>query len=88
MPNVFIFLSHFVNISPRFTENIGLCRGLHCAQIIRRFVAFTQVNIYQEITFLEYLISCQMLVLLEQEKRKVITISRPITCALCKLNLN
>lgn len=29
---------------------------------MRRLIAFTQVNNYQEITFEEYLISCQMLV--------------------------
>ena len=42
--------------------NIGPCRGLNCAEIMRRLIAFTQVNNYQEITFEEYLISCQMLV--------------------------
>ena len=87
---MFYFLSHFVNISPRITGNIGPCRGLNCSQIMRRLVAFTQVNNYQEITFLEYLISCQklvdiadnFLVLLQQEKTKVITISLPTTCGL------
>lgn len=29
---------------------------------MRRLIAFTKVNNYQEITFEEYLISCQMLV--------------------------
>lgn len=59
---MFYFLNHFVNISPRIKGNIGPCRGVNCAQIMRRLITFTQVKNYQEITFEEYLISCQMLV--------------------------